>query len=599
MIRTLILYFCLQFLAPGATCQEDDLLVQTRDGPIRGGYRKTGSGFVYKSFQEIPFAAPPVGSLRFGAPQPVEPWTEERDVSGYSVRECVQFGYLYEGDVEVKGNEDCLYLSVYTPKNATKGDKLPVMFWIFGGYFVSGQNAFWAYGPDNYVERDVIMVQPNHRLGPFGFTDLGIPEAPGNQGLRDLVAALEWVNANIEEFGGDPESVTIFGESSGSWACSYLHLTPYANGLFSRVIMESGTMLNPFWGWKTESDAVRLASYMSERFNCTDLSPYGQLECLQALPKEVLEPASQWGTAETLGIMAILRPTGIVDGDFIPDTPTKLLERGEYNHVDVIIGVTKDEGLLQMVNFVLDPNLYLYAALMWDNLGPMFLFGRTGSYDVLPHDKSMTTALTNHYLGSRFGINEKHFQNMTDMISDAYIWYGSHKHAEYAAANGDNVYQYQFNFKGPWGYLDSYGVDSELYGVAHSDELWYLWNIYFGVYYVNNRTEDIAYVSNSMLEMWTNFGKTGNPTPADSNLVPWDPVTPGDHRYLIIDTEMKMDCTDDYLSRMKIWEDTYIYPEGDTIPPEGIKVDEKDFMESGSDVWKKPKPLSQEIRKSL
>ena len=113
---------------------------------------------------------------------------------------------------------------------AFKGDKLPVMFWIFGGYFQQGNNAWWAYGPDNWIERDVIMVQPNHRLGVFGFTSLGIPEAPGNQGLRDLVAALQWVQDNIEEFGGDKERVTIYGESSGSWAVSYLHLTPYANG---------------------------------------------------------------------------------------------------------------------------------------------------------------------------------------------------------------------------------------------------------------------------------------------------------------------------------------------------------------------------------
>jgi len=121
------------------------------------------------------------------------------------------------------------------------------------------------------------------------------------------------------------------------------------------------------------------------------------------------------------------------------------------------------------------------------------------------------------------------------MISDAYIWYGSHKHAQFAAANGDNVYQYQFNFKGPYGYLDSYGVDSTQYGVAHSDELWQLWNIYFGVYYVNNRSEEIAYVSESMIDMWVNFARGGDPTPPDTTLdISWDPVTSEDHRYLVI-----------------------------------------------------------------
>jgi len=348
--------------------------------------------------------------------------------------------------------------------------------------------------------------------------------------------------------------------------------------------MESGTLFNPYWMWKTEEDAVRLSTYMSQRFNCTDLTPYGQLECLQALPKEVLEDSINWGVEETLGIQKILRPTGIVDGDFIPDIPIKLMERGEYNHVDVMIGMTKDEGLLQSIQFEINPDLYGLAMFLWDSLGPMFLFGRVGKYDALPGDKEMTDAITKYYLGSRLNINHDHFQNLTDMISDAYIWYGSHKHAQLAANNGDNVYQYQFNFKGPYGYLDSYGVDSTQYGVAHSDELWYLWNIYFGVYYINDRTEDIAYVSNSMIEMWANYARTGDPTPPGSDLVQWDNVTPDSHRYLVIDTEMKMDLTEDYINRMNIWETVYEYPEGNTLPPDNMDLN---VVDGELTSWKK------------
>ena len=162
---------------------------------------------------------------------------------------------------------------------------------------------------------------------------------------------------------------------------------------------------------------------------------------------QVLESAINWGTEETLGIQKILRPTGIVDGDFIPDIPTRLMERGEYNHVDLILGMTKDEGLLQSVQFelnqvrggkksiycvtvraqtlIIDTNdelpcqdLYGLAQLLWGRLGPMFLFGRVGEYDSWPEDRPRTDTLTKFYLGDRgrWNINHEHFQNLTDMI---------------------------------------------------------------------------------------------------------------------------------------------------------------------------------------
>ena len=136
--------------------------------------------------QGIPFAAPPVGKLRFGAPQPVEPWTEPIDVSGYSDIKCVQYGYMTDGKPSVNGQEDCLYLTVYVPANKTITEPMPVMFWIYGGSLTAGANHFKEYGPMKWMAEEVIIVEPLYRLGPFGFTYLGIPEAPGNQGFLDL-----------------------------------------------------------------------------------------------------------------------------------------------------------------------------------------------------------------------------------------------------------------------------------------------------------------------------------------------------------------------------------------------------------------------------
>ena len=239
---------------------QDPLLVNTADGPVRGGWRPAQNGSRYKSFQGIPFAAPPVGALRFRAPEPAPAWQGELDASQDSEVQCTQYGFMSDGPAEVSGSEDCLYLSVYVPEGR-EGEQLPVMMWIFGGYFQAGGNQWWAYGAAPWLQRDVIIVQPNHRLGPFGFTSLGIEEAPGkawilfysvftsvelvyqgNQGLRDLVAALKWIKVNIAEFGGNPDQVTIFGESSGSWAVSYLCLSPHAAGLFHRAILQGADL---------------------------------------------------------------------------------------------------------------------------------------------------------------------------------------------------------------------------------------------------------------------------------------------------------------------------------------------------------------------
>ena len=191
-----------------------------------------------------------------------------------------------------------------------------------------------------------------------------------------------------------------------------------APGLFSRAIMQSGTLFNPYWLWQTQDDAVLLSGFMSTMFNCTDMTPYGQLDCLRTLDRELLQTAITWGTEETLQIQKILRPTGIIDGDFLPDIPTKMMERGEYNHVDVMIGMTKDEGLLQSVQFEINPDLYDAAKFMWDNLGPMFLFGRVLPYDRWPYDAERTELITKFYMGEfgRWSIDKEHFQNLTDMI---------------------------------------------------------------------------------------------------------------------------------------------------------------------------------------
>ena len=205
----------------------------------------SGSGTSVRSYKGIPFAAPPVGDLRWKPPQPVKPWKGIR-VSKSFPTNCPQFQLLPGAQ-----SEDCLGLNVWTPAHSAS-EKLPVMVWIHGGGFVIGASSQSAYDGEPLTAQGVVVVSLNYRLGIFGFLahpELG-KESPrgvsGNYGLLDMVAGLEWVKRNIAAFGGDPNNVTIFGESAGGTAVCLLMVMPQAQGLFQKVIAESAWgMFNP------------------------------------------------------------------------------------------------------------------------------------------------------------------------------------------------------------------------------------------------------------------------------------------------------------------------------------------------------------------
>src|SRR5262249_43692508 len=201
------------------------------------------------SFKGIPFAAPPVGALRWKAPQPVQAWAGVKQASAYGPS-CVQDKmFLTVFGAPAAMSEDCLYLNVWTPAKASS-EKLPVMVWIHGGGFICGMTSIAPFDGTHLAEKGVVLVSVAYRLGVFGF--LAHPEldresgkGSGNYGLHDLIAGLQWVKANIAKFGGDPGRVTIFGESAGGMAVSMLAASPAAKGLFHRAISESGGSFAP------------------------------------------------------------------------------------------------------------------------------------------------------------------------------------------------------------------------------------------------------------------------------------------------------------------------------------------------------------------
>ena len=296
-------------------------------------------------FKGIPFAAPPVGELRWKAPQPVIPWEGVRNADKFGPSPISSMGGQRDA------SEDCLYLNVWTPAKSQK-EKLPVMVWIYGGGFSMGTSSYYDGAP--IAREDVVLVTINYRVGKLGYfahpaLSAENPEhVSGNYGILDQIAALRWVQDNIAQFGGDPKKVTIFGESAGGISVSMLCASPLAKGLFRAAISQSGSSFGP----------VRPKSYPGEN-----------MKSLAQSEKEGVEFGESKG-ATTAEALRALKPedlsrqmtvTGgawpIVDGYVIPDDQFKMYEAGKYNDVALLIGYNSDEG--DSFGFTEDPTQHI------------------------------------------------------------------------------------------------------------------------------------------------------------------------------------------------------------------------------------------------
>lgn len=316
-------------LVVSAVYSQQPAPVNIEEGLIQG---KLKDGLaIYKG---IPFAAPPVGDLRWREPQPPKKWT--------GIKETFEFAPApMQGGNPLSGKgEDCLYLNIWSPAKSPS-EKVPVLVWIYGGGFSFGSTSEAVYDGEKLAKKGVVLVSMAYRVGPLGF--LAHPElsaenparVSGNYGLLDMIAGLKWIQKNIAAFGGDPNRVTIFGESAGGIAVSMLCASPLAKGLFHGAISQSGGSFGP----------PRLTTYPGEN-----------LKKLKDAEAEGVSFAARAG-ASSIGdlrkIPADKLPSGwgmgsawpIIDGYVIPDDQYKLYEAGKYNDVAILVGYNSDEGL--------------------------------------------------------------------------------------------------------------------------------------------------------------------------------------------------------------------------------------------------------------
>jgi para-nitrobenzyl esterase len=429
-----------------------------------------------RSFKGIPFAAPPVGPLRWKAPQPAPAWTGVRSAAEFGAR-CSQ-GRVFD-DMIFRDNgpsEDCLYLNVWAPEAAFAGSspdkvKLPVMFWIYGGGFMAGGSSEPRQDGGNLSTKGVVVVSCNYRLGMFGF--FSHPEAAkesphnatGNYGLLDQLAALQWVHDNIALFGGDPENVTIFGESAGSLSVSGLVASPRASGLFQRAIGESGAFFRAGIGPRPRAEAEQADVKFAEAAFGTS-----SLEKLRALPAEQILEASR-----KPGVWFI--PD--VDGWFLPESVEAIYAAGKQNRVALLAGWNTDEGNYRAFFGDLPPtapNFITRARERYGDRADAFL--------------RLFPAAT----------DAEAKRSAADIAGDNFIAFGTWKWVEaHAQTPGVPVYRYHFerNLPLPEPAAPHAGEIEYVFMVLPSKNLpW--------------QPED-RQVSELMADYWTNFAKTGDP----------------------------------------------------------------------------------------
>lgn len=296
--------------------------IETTKGKVKGVQESK-----YQRFYGIPFAKPPIGEFRFREPQPMDPWDD--------IKDATEFGSIPHQNnpdtppIAQKEDEDCLYLNIWTP--AADNKARPVMFWIYGGGFLIGASSRSRLNGANLaVHGDVVVVNFNYRVGALGFINL--PGITPNIGILDQVAALEWVRENIDRFGGDPNNITIFGESAGAGSVAALLTIPAARGLFHKAIMESGSA-------SPRDFALRKGS---EKFFDKLRIEKGDIDALRVVPiKKILR--AQRGLSGSLLELGTNPFNPFVDGKIIPEHPLEAMRKGETANVPIIIGCNKDE----------------------------------------------------------------------------------------------------------------------------------------------------------------------------------------------------------------------------------------------------------------
>ncbi|MEM7558262.1 MAG: carboxylesterase/lipase family protein [Planctomycetota bacterium] len=463
-------------------------VVETASGPVQGIPAREDSSITV--FKGIPFAEPPVGDLRWKAPQPAKSWDE--------VRVCDKFGPISWQGKEGNKSEDCLYLNVWAPPKTEK--KLPVMVWIHGGGLTSGAGSLKNYDGEAFAKRDVILVSINYRLGALGYfahpqlSEESRDGVSGNYGFLDQVAALKWVQQNIEAFGGDKDRVTIFGESAGGTSVYVLTASPLAKGLFHRAILQSP--------WLDPVIFKPLRSASTETPSAESIGAKAAAE-LVGDSDDALAKLRELSAEEIIGGLRGRMPV-VIGGKFLPENPEQIFAAGSHNQVPIIAGTNRDEGTM-FAGGAAGQSVEQYEKriqpIFGDDTQKVLEF-----YDLKKKSQVLPTAV--------------------QMITDGWFVQPTRRYCRQVAGSGGKVWMYHFTRVSPnWSWL----------GAAHAAEIVFVFN----TLNPNKMKGDNEKIANAMISYWVQFAKSGNPNVGE--LHDWPQYDSKSDKHLVIDAEMKVD----------------------------------------------------------
>ena len=400
-------------------------VVETSAGWIKGRRTKTDLGRKIFSFTGIPYAKPPIGPLRFRRSSPCDPWYGCLDTTGVS-EPCIQPNMFFPTSRFRMGSEDCLYLNVYTPtlSQAGQGENenlKPVLIFIHGGAFAVGSNDSRLYGPEILLDQDLVLVCMNYRLGTLGFLSLETERSPGNLGLHDQYLSLLWVQQNIRRFGGNPDNVTLMGESAGAMSALLHTVSPFSSGLFHRVIALSGTPSTVFL--RPNRRPVQYALALAERLGCQDKDPDRILDYLQTLSVDRIMKHCTMFMDWDYPIPMPWIPTvdSFCSQPFLPLDFTEAVKSGFGTPVPVLYCFCKDEGLLLTSPFHKEPERIEILRKDWDSWAPLLFLNKEREIHT-PEDLTTVRRIKQYYFGnSELDSSDESFEKLKDIHSMSYF----------------------------------------------------------------------------------------------------------------------------------------------------------------------------------
>ncbi|XP_060526015.1 venom carboxylesterase-6-like [Cylas formicarius] len=521
-----------------------EVYVNAPVGQFKGSTKYTYKTSKYYGFYSIRYGQAPVGALRFQAPVAVDSFSGTYDATTANGVIC----YQVTSDSNSE-NEDCLFLNVYSPNPWTTAP-MPVMFYIYGGGFNSGSAG--GYDPGFFMDsQNVIVVTLNYRVGPFGFLSTGDGVIPGNAGLKDQLLALKWVQSNIAAFGGDPNQVTIFGQSAGAASVAYHLVSPQSAGLFKAAICGSGTALNP---WAYNKDQVEMtygtAAVLNSQFqNSRDSSQL--FSYLQNIDARQLDAASQTysnsiSTVANQQVQQAFFYAPVIEthnnNPFVTQLPYEAIANGSFNKVPLLIGTVAEEGLLLLNEYTTwilsqydsDPSLLVPKGMHVADQNTLTTVGKLIKQEYSPNGDFQYNTLA----GIQFQ-TEQDFQK--SLIKHAYL-----------QSAFTNVYFYLFSYSGQMGENTVKLAGSG--DVTHSEDLHYIWEWSNPTSYP--QTDQT--VHERLVKIYTNFALYQNPTPSQDSLlyVTWPTVQPNNFEYVEIGAELSVK-NDFKKERYDFWNNLY------------------------------------------